>query len=512
MKQTLIRLLCGVAARLLALIVLLMASLVVAPAQNLEITTDPRSQSVALGGSATFSVSATGTGTLRYQWFKDNVALTGKTERTLAFVNATTADIGLYHVDVSDDDAIESSNLVLFFVLLADGAPFTGSDSFSGTHDPSLWAGTNIGSVGTLVRTGGRLEFRNSSTAFRTTAWLWKGRAPYGQDWEARVTVNVPNLSFTPDSFKEVSLGLGVLNSADPGDGADFFLNAGLSEPSLSPFRSFSSVADVDGPDEGGGRVESQTTSTKATLRVRWVASTTQLHFEYDADGPANGDSWTTLRTFNPANATTNWRMSSSDSFLLGLVGNSDNRIIESTDGVFLDDFSASIAGASAPTITSPPQNQVAIATSNVTFTAAATGNGLTYQWRKGVADIPSATSTTLTLTNVTRAASGTYSVVVTSGASAATSNSATLRVIVPQQLSFQRGSSGQFQLLFNDPDGALGSDLLRFEVHHTTSFLGASTSWVTNSGGFTSGNGKILFDDTGSGGATRRFYRVIEK
>ncbi len=165
------------------------------------------------------------------------------------------------------------------------------------------------------------------------------------------------------------------------------------------------------------------------------------------------------------------------------------------------------------PVVTIQPQSQVVPATSNVTFTVTATGSGLmSYQWRKGVMNIPSATSATLTLNSVTRGASGVYSVVVTSGGISTTSGNATLRVIVPQQLSSQRGGSGQFQLLFTDPDTTVGSDLARFEVHHTANFLGASTVWVTNSGSFTSSSGKILFDDTGSVGTARRFYRVIEK
>jgi|GEM_PF-6564596 hypothetical protein len=171
------------------------------------------------------------------------------------------------------------------------------------------------------------------------------------------------------------------------------------------------------------------------------------------------------------------------------------------------------LATITAPlAITTHPQSQVAIATSNVTFTVAASGSGLTYQWRKGVVNIGGATSATLTLNTVTRADNGLYSVFVTSGGSSTTSSDATLRVIVPQQLTTQRGGGGQFQLLFTDPDNTAATDLTRFEVHHTTNFIGASTVWVTNSGNFTLSNGKILFDDTGSTGVARRFYRVIER
>lgn len=167
----------------------------------------------------------------------------------------------------------------------------------------------------------------------------------------------------------------------------------------------------------------------------------------------------------------------------------------------------------SPPVITMQPQSQVAVATSNVTFTVVATGSGLTYQWRKGVVDMGGEAGTTLTLSSVTRAASGVYSVLVTGSGGSTPSSDATLRVIVPQRLQPpQRTGGGQWQLLFTDPDNAVGSDLSRFEVHHTANFLGASTVWVTNSGSFTLSNGKILFDHTGSVGTARRFYRVIEK
>ena len=43
------------------------------------ITTQPSSQTVAVGGSATFSVVATGSGTLSYQWYKSYTTLSGAT-------------------------------------------------------------------------------------------------------------------------------------------------------------------------------------------------------------------------------------------------------------------------------------------------------------------------------------------------------------------------------------------------------------------------------------------------
>src|SRR5207247_7689779 len=52
------------------------------------------------GTSASFSVSATGTG-LGYQWYKGNTALTGQTDNGLTLNNVSASDAGTYSVIVS---------------------------------------------------------------------------------------------------------------------------------------------------------------------------------------------------------------------------------------------------------------------------------------------------------------------------------------------------------------------------------------------------------------------------
>ena len=171
-----------------------------------------------------------------------------------------------------------------------------------------------------------------------------------------------------------------------------------------------------------------------------------------------------------------------------------------------------------SPVITAPPQSQVTAAASDVAFyfTVIDTGNGLTYQWRKGIVDLPGATNAMLALTNVMRAASGAYSVVVTGSAGSTPSSDATLRVIVPQRVeggtNLHRLPDGRFQLHFRDPDGTLASDLSRFEIHSTTNLIGAGTIWETNTTVLSIINGLIRFEDAGSTNLLRRFYRVIER
>ena len=66
------------------------------------VTTQPASQAVAVGGSATLSVVATGTAPLAYQWRKDGTAIAGATRENYALSSFTAAAAGSYTVVVSN--------------------------------------------------------------------------------------------------------------------------------------------------------------------------------------------------------------------------------------------------------------------------------------------------------------------------------------------------------------------------------------------------------------------------
>ncbi len=68
-----------------------------------SITTQPVSLLVNAGASATFSVTASGSGTLAYRWFKNGHDIDDATQATLTLQNVTIADAGEYAVAVSND-------------------------------------------------------------------------------------------------------------------------------------------------------------------------------------------------------------------------------------------------------------------------------------------------------------------------------------------------------------------------------------------------------------------------
>lgn len=85
----------------------------VAPA----ITTQPTSQSVTAGQTATFSVAATGTAPLSYQWKKNGTSISGATSSTYTTPSTTTSDAGSqFTVTVSNSAGSVTSNAAILTV------------------------------------------------------------------------------------------------------------------------------------------------------------------------------------------------------------------------------------------------------------------------------------------------------------------------------------------------------------------------------------------------------------
>ncbi|HRY46495.1 MAG TPA: immunoglobulin domain-containing protein [Candidatus Paceibacterota bacterium] len=68
-----------------------------------KITEAPQSQSASAGSTIAFTVKATGTEPLKYQWKFNDAILEGKTEATLTLANVKTANAGQYSVVVSNE-------------------------------------------------------------------------------------------------------------------------------------------------------------------------------------------------------------------------------------------------------------------------------------------------------------------------------------------------------------------------------------------------------------------------
>ena len=81
-----------------------------------SITTQPSSQTVAMGGNVTFSVSATSSVPLTYLWRKDGIPNYNSSTSTLTLSNVQSSDAGNYYVVVSNGVASATSNSAVLTV------------------------------------------------------------------------------------------------------------------------------------------------------------------------------------------------------------------------------------------------------------------------------------------------------------------------------------------------------------------------------------------------------------
>ncbi len=84
------------------------------------ITTQPASLSVNVGDSASFTVAASGSGTLSYQWYKDSAAVSGATSATYTIASAATTDAGTYDCIVTNSVGSATSNAATLTVTVVD--------------------------------------------------------------------------------------------------------------------------------------------------------------------------------------------------------------------------------------------------------------------------------------------------------------------------------------------------------------------------------------------------------
>ena len=132
------------------------------------ITTQPQSQSVSLGANVTFSIRATGTAPLNYQWRFNGGEVSGAVTNALSLTNVLLSAAGEYLAVVSDASGLSSTSRVATlsvdptFTKITSGGIVTDSGRFGG----SSWADyDNDGFLDLLVSNyggGGNFLYRNN--------------------------------------------------------------------------------------------------------------------------------------------------------------------------------------------------------------------------------------------------------------------------------------------------------------------------------------------------------------
>lgn len=166
-----------------------------APAVAPTINSQPQNQSAALGQGALFSVSASGTAPLSYQWFfNTNTPLTGETNASLLISEVSSNDVGVYSVTITNVAGFTNSlsaALTLtppptngdYFVSTTgnDGNPGTPAEPFA-----TVAKATSVAQPGDVIYIRGGTYFlaetirlTNSGTAGNTIKlWAYPGEKP----------------------------------------------------------------------------------------------------------------------------------------------------------------------------------------------------------------------------------------------------------------------------------------------------------------------------------------------
>ncbi len=94
------------------------------PAQPLALSDEPDDVAIPLGGIATFNAQALGSGTIRYQWYRNDLPIDGATDASLSLSGLTIADhASRVFVRVSDDNGSIDSRVATVRVIENNTAP-----------------------------------------------------------------------------------------------------------------------------------------------------------------------------------------------------------------------------------------------------------------------------------------------------------------------------------------------------------------------------------------------------
>jgi hypothetical protein len=382
------------------------------------ILTQPQNQSVLAGTNVTFSVTATGTLPLAYQWQLNSSNIVGATSASLLLTNVQLSATGSYSVIVSNSGgSLASSNATLTVHLPPPCAtPPSGLVSWwraqgDATDQASGNNGTTTGNVSFGPgRVGQCFVFDGRGAAVQL------GNPANLQLQDFTIETWIKRGSTSVASFN--GNGLGIIFGYNNG-GYDLLLNA-AGTPALSQAGVYSLFASASITDLNFHHLAVSKSGSNVVFYIDGVA--------YPAPAYNPGFIFNTSVSIGGIGNTYNF-FGSVDELSIYNRALSANEI----QGIYNASSSGKCVVAVAPSITSQPANQTVTIGTNAVFTVATGGTApFSYQWSFNGTNLAGATSSNFVLTNALPAYAGAYSVVVTNSAGSATSSNAVLTVVFP--------------------------------------------------------------------------------
>lgn len=382
------------------------------------VTVPPATQSACTGGSASFSVTATG-GSLTYQWRKNTVNVGGATSPSLVVSGVVAGDAGSYDCVVTNACGTATSAAAALTVNTA--------------------AGISTQPVGATVCSGGAAAFSVVATGSPTPTYQWR-KAGIPIAGATASTYSIPSATASNAGVYSVV----VTNSCGTATSANAVLTINTSPSILF--------------HPAGGTICSGATASfsvfatgTATLTYQWrknsvnIGGATNSTYAIPGATPANSGTYDVVVT-NGCNSVTS------------------NGAVLTVNAV--------------PSITSPPASQAACLGSPASFSVTATGSAtFTYQWRKNTVNIGGATSPSYTIPAVVAGDAANYDCVVTNTCGTATSAAATLTVsVAPSITSSPTGGTVCAGQSFNFTVAATGTATLGYQWRKNAVDIGGAT------------------------------------
>ncbi|HTC45630.1 MAG TPA: immunoglobulin domain-containing protein [Steroidobacteraceae bacterium] len=342
-----------------------------------QISTQPAGQTVAVGATATFTVAASGTAPLSYQWMLNGAAIAGATGATYTTPTTTAADSGdSFTCVVSNASGTVTSSAAL---LSVDAPPQITTQPAAQTVSAGQTATFNVLASGTALN---YQWSRNGAVIAGATLATYTTAATTSGDNGAAFSVTVSNAVGSLTS-SAATLTVGTASGAAP-------------QITTQP--------------------ASQSVNVGQTATFSVSASGAALTYQWNRGGAAIAGATSASYT-TPVTASTD-----NGAVFTVVVANSAGSVTST---------GATLTVNSAPQITTQPANRSVTVGQAATFTVVASGNPApTYQWKKGGTAISGATSASYTTPVTAMSDSGsTFTVVVTNSLGSTTSTAATLTV-----------------------------------------------------------------------------------
>jgi len=392
-----------------------------------NITTQPTNQTTCIGSSATFSVTATGT-SLTYQWRKGTTNISGANSSSYTISSTAVSDTSTnYNVVVSGSTSptATSSNAS----LTVNTVPSISSAPTNQTACVGSSAIFSVTSTGTVL----------------TYQWR-KGTTNISGATSASFTISSVAISDSASNYNVV-----VSGTCSP---ASTSSNVSLTVSSLPVI------------------------TTAPTNQTACVGSSAS--FSVAAAG--------TALTYQWRKGTTNISGATSSSLTIGSLAISDtasnyNVVVSGTCSPNATSSNVSLSLNTTPGITTSPTNQTACVGSSATFSVTATGTALTYQWRKGITNIPGATAASYTISSAAISDTATNYNVVVSGTCSPTSTSLNVSLTVNSLPVITSAPTNQTACVGNSVSfsvAATGTSITYQWRKGTTNISGATSALLT--------------------------------